>query len=141
MSLLSKPSFLAHIINGLFLLFVIILLVNKYGIGDHKLETIQQIYLLLLLSIAVGIHGLSHLGLEIFYKFNPLEYEKSNNDKKYKKKQMQQYHQQMNQQQMQQMQQRRQMDHQRARQQIHRGNPIIQQEEMSEEMPEEIYLD
>jgi hypothetical protein len=29
--------------------------------------------LVLLLSLAVGLYGLSHLGLEYVYKFNPLK--------------------------------------------------------------------
>jgi hypothetical protein len=31
-------------------------------------------YLILLLSIAVGVHGISHLGLEYVYGFNPMNY-------------------------------------------------------------------
>lgn len=32
----------------------------------------QTIVLLLLFSIAVGVHGLSHLGLEVAYRYDPL---------------------------------------------------------------------
>jgi hypothetical protein len=34
----------------------------------------RTLYLILLLSIAVGIHGMSHLGLESVYGFNPMRY-------------------------------------------------------------------
>jgi hypothetical protein len=34
----------------------------------------NTLYLILLLSIAVGIHGISHLGLEYVYGFNPMNY-------------------------------------------------------------------
>ena len=37
-----------------------------------KLEPYKLIVLTLILSICVGVHGLSHLGLETIYKFNPL---------------------------------------------------------------------
>jgi hypothetical protein len=32
----------------------------------------QILVLILLFSIAIGIHGLSHAGLEAIYKYNPL---------------------------------------------------------------------
>jgi hypothetical protein len=32
----------------------------------------QTMVLLLLFSIAVGLHGLSHLGLEVAYEYDPL---------------------------------------------------------------------
>ena len=36
----------------------------------------QIILLSLVFSIAVGVHGLSHLGLEKVYNYNPLELKK-----------------------------------------------------------------
>ena len=64
----SHPSFYAHILNALFLLIAIIYLFMNYS----QIKTKQMIIIVLLFSIAIGIHGLSHLGLEYIYGFNPL---------------------------------------------------------------------
>ena len=32
----------------------------------------KKIYVVLLFSIAAGVHGLSHLGLENLYQYNPM---------------------------------------------------------------------
>ena len=63
------PSFLSHVINGL-LLFV------AFIFGTLYFKNIQGAYnklvLILLFSMAVGIHGISHLGLEKEYNYNPI---------------------------------------------------------------------
>ena len=65
------PSLYAHVINGMLLLVAFILLLQNYnyikGMDKYKL-----ILLVLLFSIATGVHGLSHLGLEKNYGYNPL---------------------------------------------------------------------
>jgi len=71
-SIYNKPSFYAHIINGLLLLFSIIILYINYS-KISKEEPYKIIILILLFSIAIGVHGLSHLGLEKEYNFNPLK--------------------------------------------------------------------
>lgn len=88
MSLFSKPSFLAFLTNGIFLLFVIVLILNNYGFGNERVDSLNQVYLLLLLSIAIGVHGLMHLGMEVYYDYNPLEYKKvkTNTSNSYKMK-------------------------------------------------------
>jgi len=65
------PSVYAHIINGLFLLLAFIMLYKNYN-KLRNLEPYKKIILTLFFSIGVGIHGLSHLGLEKFYNYNPL---------------------------------------------------------------------
>ena len=65
------PSFYAHIINGLLMLFAAILLYKNYSKISH-LEPYKKLILTLLFSIGVGVHGLSHLGLEKVYNFNPM---------------------------------------------------------------------
>lgn len=67
----NTPSFYAHIINGLFLLIAFILLF-KYFSQIKRLEPYKIIILVLIFSLAVGIHSLSHLGLETIYNYNPL---------------------------------------------------------------------
>jgi len=67
---LIAPSFNALLITGLILLFIIILLVKHYK-SISELGYYQKIMLLTSLSIAVGSHGLMHLGVEKQYNFNP----------------------------------------------------------------------
>jgi hypothetical protein len=65
------PSLYAHVINGILLLVAFILLCQNYR--SIKLDKYRLILLVLLFSIATGIHGLSHLGLEKSYGYNPLQ--------------------------------------------------------------------
>lgn len=60
----SKPSFYAYLLNGILLFIAFLLAVNN--------SSYQRIILVLGFSIAVGIHSLSHLGMEVFYGYNPL---------------------------------------------------------------------
>ena len=66
------PSLYAHVINGILLLVAFILLLQNFrfikGIDKYRL-----ILLVLLFSIATGVHGISHLGLERIYGYNPLQ--------------------------------------------------------------------
>ncbi len=63
------PSFYAHIINGLLLLIAIILLCKNYS-NIKNIDSYKIIILVLLFSIAIGIHGLSHSLLEKNYNYN-----------------------------------------------------------------------
>lgn len=66
------PSFYAHVINGLLLLYIIYFLLKNRNELKHR-NSYELLVILLLLSITIGIHGLSHLGLERSYDFNPLD--------------------------------------------------------------------
>jgi hypothetical protein len=66
------PSLYAHIINGILLLVAFILLLQNYKSISH-INKYKLITLVLLFSIAIGVHGLSHLGLEKSYGYNPLQ--------------------------------------------------------------------
>jgi hypothetical protein len=68
-NILLKPSLYAHVLNGLLLLFAFILLL-QYNKTEQYYRTLK-IYLLF--SIAVGVHGLSHFGLEFLYNYNSLQ--------------------------------------------------------------------
>ena len=72
-TIISKPSFYSLPVTGI-LLFVSLLLIFQYSskVGS-SMNTYQFINLLLLFSIAIGVHGLLHLGLEYVYNFNPLD--------------------------------------------------------------------
>jgi uncharacterized membrane protein len=69
------PSFYANGMNGLLLFIALIIIVLNYS-KFTRLEAYpgRTLYLILLLSIAVGIHGISHLGLERIYGYNPIKY-------------------------------------------------------------------
>jgi hypothetical protein len=66
------PSFYAHILNGLLLLFAFILLYKNYS-QISELEPFNILVLTLIFSISIGIHGMSHLGLEKNYGYNPMK--------------------------------------------------------------------
>ena len=67
---LIAPSLNALFVTGLILLFIVILMVKNYK-SIMRLNYYQQIMLLSSLTIAVGSHGLIHLGVEKQYNFNP----------------------------------------------------------------------
>jgi uncharacterized membrane protein len=64
------PSIYAHIMSGM-LLFVAFALLWKHSSFVYKMDPYKSIVLTILFSIAVCVHGLSHLGLEMHYNFNP----------------------------------------------------------------------
>ena len=65
------PSILAHILSGGFMLVALVCLISCYP-KLRKLDLYQGLVLTLLFSIAVGLHGVSHLGLEKEYNYNPM---------------------------------------------------------------------
>jgi hypothetical protein len=67
------PSIYAHALNGILTMLAVVSAVYYYG-SLKRLEPFKIVVLLLLFAIAFGIHGLSHLGLEKIYRFNPLKY-------------------------------------------------------------------
>ena len=69
---LKKPSFYAHILSAVFLLIAFIVFYKNYNMIIN-LDSYSLLVLLLLSSIASGIHSQSHLSLEKEYDFNPLE--------------------------------------------------------------------
>ena len=71
MQLYVAPSFYAHVFNGILLAVAIVLLYQNAS-AISCLGPVWWISLTLLLSVSVGIHGLSHLGLERVYGYNPL---------------------------------------------------------------------
>jgi hypothetical protein len=66
------PSFYSHALNGFLMLLAVVLLYRNYP-RVKGLEPYKQITLALLFAMAIGIHGLSHLGLEYVYGFNPMQ--------------------------------------------------------------------
>jgi hypothetical protein len=58
-------------LSGAFMLVAFFCLVTCYS-ELRKLDPYRTLVLLLLVSIAVGLHGVSHLGLEKEYDYNPM---------------------------------------------------------------------
>ena len=63
---------MAHTLNGGLMILALVLAVLNYRVIS-RLPVIQMITLVLILSIAVGVHGISHAGLESAYGYNPLK--------------------------------------------------------------------
>jgi hypothetical protein len=66
------PSIYAHMMNAILLFISAILIYANYS-TISRIAATEKVKLVLLLSLAVGLYGLSHLGLEYVYKFNPLK--------------------------------------------------------------------
>lgn len=67
----SAPSFWAQASTGILLIIAVIVIYNNYD-DIKNLNAYNSLILLLLFTIVIGIHGLSHLGLEAVYGFNPI---------------------------------------------------------------------
>ena len=65
------PSIYAHATSGLLLFIIFINIVLNFTLL-RNMDIYKRMTILLLLSIALGIHGLSHLGLEHIYNYDPL---------------------------------------------------------------------
>lgn len=66
------PSIYAHMLNAILLFISAILIYTNYSTLS-RLAGYEKVKLILLISIAIGLHGLSHMGLEYIYKYNPLK--------------------------------------------------------------------
>jgi len=69
--MLLIPSFYAHVLNGTLTAFAVILVLANLN-AIKNMNTFNMLIIVLLLAIAIGIHGLSHQGLERNYNFFPL---------------------------------------------------------------------
>jgi hypothetical protein len=67
------PSFMSLAITGMILMFVVILMIINYK-QVAKIAPIELASFLCVLSIAIGSHGLLHLGLDVVYGYNPLKW-------------------------------------------------------------------
>ena len=68
------PSFYSHILNSFFMVLAMVILYKNYASIIIR-NPYQLVTLSLLISIAVGIHGISHLGLEKIYDLYPIRAE------------------------------------------------------------------
>jgi len=63
------PSIIAHIFSGLVLFVAAFIFFTNYSI--LKKDPVTLMTLLFIFSIALGVHGISHLGVEVVYGYNP----------------------------------------------------------------------
>ena len=68
-----QPSILSHILSGAFLFASMIVLVMYYS-RISSVSPYRMLLILLVISVAIGVHGTSHLGLEKAYGYNPLDW-------------------------------------------------------------------
>lgn len=66
-------SFYSHLANVMFVVLAVFFVIFNYSYLD-KMTPEKKIYMVLLFSIAAGVHGLSHIGLESIYNYNPMSY-------------------------------------------------------------------
>jgi len=69
----NHPSFYAHVLSGFLLFIAVILVIYNYK-SVMEINPVHLIMLILLFSTVVGIHGISHLGLEKNYGFDPINF-------------------------------------------------------------------
>ncbi len=67
------PSVMAHAMNGILLLVALIITVQNFS-KVRGLDIYRILVLVLLFTIAISVHGISHLGLEKAYDFNPVKW-------------------------------------------------------------------
>jgi len=65
------PSYFAQIANGILIIFFLYILLSNWK-KIVNLEPIKLLQLISIFAIAIGIHGLLHLGLEKTYNYNPI---------------------------------------------------------------------
>jgi len=65
------PSIYASTISG-FLILIALVIVLRNIKKLQKIDTYKLIILVLGFSLVIGVHGISHLGLETIYGYNPM---------------------------------------------------------------------
>ena len=66
------PSVMAHALNGILMFAAVVVAYINFSVL-RRLDPYKLLMILLVFSIAIGIHGISHLGLEKIYGLNPFK--------------------------------------------------------------------
>jgi hypothetical protein len=69
-NILMAPSITSLFITGILLLVILILVITNFN-QLLKYRMYEKLTILSLIVVAIGIHGLIHLGVESQYGFNP----------------------------------------------------------------------
>lgn len=67
------PSINSLFFTGVLLLWIVIIFISNFS-KIRQLNYYKKISLLSIICIAIGIHGLIHLGAETNYNFNPYKW-------------------------------------------------------------------
>lgn len=70
--LVLAPSVNALLVTGILLLVILVIFVRNFT-AFQRLDYYKRMSLVSLVAIAIGIHGLIHLGVEINYGLNPYQ--------------------------------------------------------------------
>ena len=70
---LIAPSLNSLFLTGLLLLLILVTIIRNFK-DITKLPPFYKLILLSILTIAIGVHGLIHLGVEKQYNFNPYKW-------------------------------------------------------------------
>ena len=71
--MLLAPSMMAHSLNGILMFAAVVVAYMNYRVL-YNLDPYKKVLILLVFSIALGVHAMSHLGLESVYGLNPLKF-------------------------------------------------------------------
>jgi hypothetical protein len=74
MFIVKAPSVYAHIFSGIFLLITFLIIFMNYN-KLMGLSLYKFLLLSLLVSVALGVHSISHNMLETTYGFNPFTWD------------------------------------------------------------------
>jgi len=72
--MIPAPSIMAHALNGLLMFAAVVVAYMNFRVL-YKLDPYKKVMILLVFSVAIGIHAISHLGLESVYGLNPFKAE------------------------------------------------------------------
>lgn len=72
-NILLAPSLNSLFFTGFILLFILVIFIFNYK-QFTNLDFYKRLVILSLISIAIGVHGLIHLGVEVVYGFNPYKW-------------------------------------------------------------------
>ena len=70
---LIAPSLNSVFFTGIIILFVFVIFIKNFS-KFLKLSYYDKLILLCSMSLAIGMHGLIHLGVETNYGFNPYDW-------------------------------------------------------------------
>lgn len=63
---------MAHALNGILMFVAVVVAYMNFRVLNN-LDPYKKVMILLVFSVAIGIHAMSHLGLESVYGLNPFK--------------------------------------------------------------------
>lgn len=68
--ILIAPSLNTLFLTGIFLFSILVIFISNFK-QFTRLDFYRKISIIALITVAIGVHGLIHLGVESVYGFNP----------------------------------------------------------------------